>query len=89
MSTAVTPYAVSMVSLIFIEREDPLKSKPKLITAVVLAILVIIIIVQNSHSVAFNFLWLHPQIPLLLLVVLMVALGFVLGMFAGARTKSG
>ena len=77
-----------MVSLIFIEREDPLKSKPKLITALVLTILVIIIIVQNSHSVAFNFLWMHPQMSLLLLVVLMVALGFVLGLFVGARSKS-
>jgi uncharacterized integral membrane protein len=77
-----------MVSLKFIEREDPLKSKSKLITALVLAILVIIIIVQNSHNVAFNFLFWHPQISLLLLVVLMVALGFVLGMITGARSKS-
>lgn len=76
-----------MVNLIFVEREAPLKSKPKLITTLVLAILVIIIIIQNSHNVAFNFLFWHPQISLLLLVVLMVALGFVLGMIAGARSK--
>ena len=65
-----------------------MKSKPKLITVLVLAILVIIVIVQNSHNVAFNFLLWHPEISLLLLVVLMVALGFVLGMIVGARTKS-
>ncbi len=63
-----------------------MKSKPKLITALVLAILVIIIIVQNTQSVAFHFLFWSPQISLLLLVVLMLALGFVLGLFAGRRT---
>jgi uncharacterized integral membrane protein len=78
----------STVNLTFLEREAPMKSKPKLITTLVLAILVIIIIIQNSHNVAFNFFFWHPQISLLLLVVLMVALGFVLGLFVGTRSKS-
>jgi uncharacterized integral membrane protein len=63
-----------------------LKSKPKLITVLVLAILVIVIIVQNTHNVTFNFLFWSPQISLLLLVVLMVATGFVLGLFASRKS---
>jgi uncharacterized integral membrane protein len=80
--------AAAIMSLIFIEREDPLKSKPKLITAIVLAILVIVIIVQNHAYVTFKFLLWDFQMSLLLLVVLMVAVGFVLGMITGARSKS-
>ncbi|UCH82988.1 MAG: DUF1049 domain-containing protein [Candidatus Latescibacterota bacterium] len=64
-----------------------MKSKPKLITTLVLAILLIIIIVQNRSDVIFKFLFWDFPIPLLLLVVLMAALGFVLGLFAANRPK--
>lgn len=47
------------------------------------------VIVQNSNPVRVRFLWMSGQMPAILLLLLTAGAGFVLGLFAARRGKSG
>ncbi|MBU0520118.1 DUF1049 domain-containing protein [bacterium] len=51
----------------------------KTVVLIVVAALVLLLIVQNSHDVFFRFLFWSIDIPLILLTPLLVILGFVSG----------
>lgn len=62
----------------------------KLIAAVLLAVLTIVVLVQNRQSVTFTFLFWKGVVPQLLLVAISLAVGFLGGVFtawlSGRRT---
>ena len=60
---------------------DPLKSR--IIFILVIALLALIILLQNTQQVVFRFLFWSVQASQLLLVVLMLAFGFIIGVVTG------
>jgi len=56
----------------------------KLIAAGVIGVLILIFIVQNTASVAFNFLFFDFTWPVWLMLVITLALGFLGGLLLGA-----
>jgi uncharacterized integral membrane protein len=54
-------------------------SKPKLIAIIVLAILAVIVVVQNTDSVPMKFLFFTTEQPQAVLLFVATALGFALG----------
>jgi len=51
----------------------------KTIILIIVAVLVILLIIQNSHAVFFQFLFWSVDIPLILLTPLLVIIGFIGG----------
>jgi uncharacterized integral membrane protein len=62
--------------------------RPKQIAILVIAVLVVIILFQNLHPVTVEFLVWSPKMPLLILVTILLAIGFVLGMLTFALRKN-
>jgi uncharacterized integral membrane protein len=62
--------------------------KPKIILILVVAVLALIVLLQNTDVVTFHFLFWSKDISQIVLVVLTLALGFALG-FILAKLKSG
>ena len=62
--------------------------KPKIILSLVVAVLALIVLLQNTDVVTFHFLFWSKDISQIVLVVLTLALGFALG-FILAKFKSG
>jgi len=62
--------------------------RPKQIAILVIAVLVVIILFQNLHPVTIEFLVWSPKMPLLILVTILLAIGFVLGMLTFALRKN-
>jgi uncharacterized integral membrane protein len=60
--------------------------KAKLIAILVVVVLALIILVQNSQIVTFRLLFWTAEISQLLLVLLMLAIGFVLGFLIAKLT---
>jgi uncharacterized integral membrane protein len=66
----------------------PLKTKVKIAAGVVLAVLVLIIMFQNTDPVRTMLLFWPVELPLIVLLLLMLAVGFVLGLVsATVRNK--
>lgn len=65
--------------------------KPQTIVSLVIGVLITILIIQNTHSVALKIFFWQPEIPLVILIAIALAAGFVAGMFvksvAGAVSK--
>lgn len=61
--------------------------RPKLIAILIMTVLVLIVLFQNLAPVTMKFLFWSPSMPLLALVVILVAVGFVLGVLACALRK--
>ena len=53
--------------------------RPKLIAILVMVVLVLIVMFQNLEPVTMEFLFWSPSLPLLALVVIVLAVGFVIG----------
>ena len=66
--------------------------KMKLVLILTLSLFLMIIVVQNTTSVQGRFLWFTAEMPVILLLVVTAAVGFVLGlivtMFMKNSTKS-
>ena len=61
--------------------------RPKVAAMLVLAVLVLIILFQNLHPVRIDFLFWSPMVPLLVLVVVLLGVGFVIGLLTCALRK--
>lgn len=57
--------------------------KPRLIFILVIAVLALIVLLQNAQEVALRFLFWSVQTSQIFLVVLMLAFGFILGFVTG------
>jgi uncharacterized integral membrane protein len=57
--------------------------KSRIIFILVIALLALIILLQNTQQVVFRFLFWSVQASQLLLVVLMLAFGFIIGVITG------
>jgi uncharacterized integral membrane protein len=67
--------------------------KPKTIIIIVVTILLAILVIQNTHPVVVNIFFWEPGLPLIILILLLLGIGFVAGFFArnslGAAQKKG
>lgn len=55
--------------------------RPKTIAVIVGAVLVTILIIQNTHSVVLNIFFWEPDFPLVLLLGIIGVIGFIIGFF--------
>lgn len=62
-------------------------NRNKAITIAILAILAIIVILQNTESVRTNILFFSVDMPRALLLISTLIVGFVLGLFTGISKK--
>lgn len=61
--------------------------KPRLIIILVLVVLAIVFIVQNTQLVSVNFLLLEFQMSQIIMIVLMLLIGFFIGYLAAGKQK--
>jgi uncharacterized integral membrane protein len=65
--------------------------KPQTIVSLVIGLLITILVIQNTHSVALKIFFWQPEIPLVILIAIVLAVGFIAGMFvksiAGSSLK--
>lgn len=61
--------------------------KPRLIMILVLVVLAIIFIVQNTQLVSVNFLLLKFQMSQIIMIVLMLLIGFFIGYLIAGKQK--
>ena len=61
--------------------------KPRLIIILVLVVLAIIFIVQNTQLVSVNFLLLKFQMSQIIMIVLMLLIGFFIGYLAAGKQR--
>ncbi len=59
--------------------------KPRMIIILILVLLAIIFIVQNTQVVSVNFLVLKFQMSQIIMIVLMLLIGFFIGYLAGSK----
>lgn len=57
----------------------------RMIVALIILLIAIVFMVQNTASATVNVLWMHPSMPLWLLMVIM----FILGMLLGGAVRGG
>jgi uncharacterized integral membrane protein len=62
--------------------------RPKVIAIIVIAILALIILLQNMATVTFSLFFWQVQVSQLLLVVIMLVIGYVLGYLTAKLSKS-
>jgi uncharacterized integral membrane protein len=60
--------------------------KPRLIAILVVVVLALIILLQNTHVTAFRLLFWKTEMSLVVLVLLVLLIGLVLGFVAGRLT---
>ncbi len=60
--------------------------KAKLIAILVIVVLALIILIQNAHTVTFELLFWKAEISQVLLVLIMLAIGFLLGFLIAKLT---
>ena len=53
--------------------------KPKTVVIIIIVTMTAIFILQNTHPVAVNILFFSPEFPLVVLIGIMLAIGFVVG----------
>ncbi|HNW27736.1 MAG TPA: LapA family protein [Spirochaetota bacterium] len=56
--------------------------KPKTIALIVSVVLLAILVIQNTHSVALHIFFWAPEIPMIILIMLVMGTGFGLGFFS-------
>jgi uncharacterized integral membrane protein len=61
--------------------------KPKTILAIVIFVLLLILALQNTQTVSFQFLFWSLTLSRILIIPLFILLGFVLGMIVGKGKK--
>ena len=61
--------------------------KPRVIIILLLVVLAIIFIVQNTHVVSVDFLFLKFQMSQIIMIVLMLMIGFFIGYLARGKQK--
>ncbi|MGD8538017.1 MAG: LapA family protein [Candidatus Aminicenantes bacterium] len=62
--------------------------KPRLVIILLLVVLAIIFIVQNTHIVSVNFLFLKFQMSQIIMIVLMLLIGFFIGYLVAGKKKN-
>ncbi len=55
---------------------------PKTVILIVLAVLLTILVIQNTHSVALHIFFWAPELPLIILIILVMGIGVGLGFFS-------
>ena len=63
--------------------------KPKLVAFLALAILIVVVIVQNSDTVTLRFLFWHLNMSRILLLTFAVLVGFAMGVLVAKLPKGG
>jgi uncharacterized integral membrane protein len=53
--------------------------KPKTIVSLIIGVLIAILIIQNTHAVALKIFFWQPEMPLIILIVLVLVVGFIAG----------
>jgi uncharacterized integral membrane protein len=67
-----------------------MKPKPRTIVLIVIIVLFLIILIQNSRTTPINLLlWEVAQLPLFLLIIVVMLVGFVLGWFGHVAYNRG
>jgi len=61
--------------------------KPRIIIILLLVILAVVFIVQNTHVVSVNFLVLKFQMSQIIMIVLMLLIGFFIGYLVAGKQK--
>ena len=61
--------------------------KPRIIIILLLVILAVVFIVQNTHVVSVNFLLLKFQMSQIIMIVLMLLIGFFIGYLVAGKQK--
>jgi uncharacterized integral membrane protein len=61
--------------------------KPKTIIIIVIAALMTIFAMQNTHAVVVNILFWHPEFPLILLICIFLGAGFAAGYLVGGISQ--
>ena len=56
--------------------------KPQTIVTIIIGVLIAILVIQNTHSVVLNIYFWQPEMPLVILVVVVLAAGFIAGYLA-------
>ena len=56
--------------------------KPKTIAIIIAAVLLTILVIQNTHSVVINIFFWKPDFPMIILILLLLVIGFIAGFFA-------
>ncbi|HOT43411.1 MAG TPA: LapA family protein [Spirochaetota bacterium] len=56
--------------------------KPKTIALIVMTILLTILVIQNTHSIALHIFFWAPEFPLIIVIIIIMGAGFGLGFFA-------
>lgn len=57
--------------------------KPKTIFIIVIVVLLTIFAMQNTHAIVVNLLFWHPDFPLIIMILMLLAAGFVAGYLVG------
>jgi uncharacterized integral membrane protein len=60
----------------------------KQLAAIILVILCLILLVQNSRLIDVNFLFFHPALPLSLLILIVLLMGVLLGYWLNRRKRT-
>jgi uncharacterized integral membrane protein len=61
--------------------------RPRIIIILLLIVLAIIFIIQNTHVVSVNFLFLKFQMSQIIMIVLMLLIGFFIGYLVAGKKK--
>ena len=61
--------------------------RPKLIAILIMAVLILVVLFQNLDKVTIKFLFWSPSMPLLALVVILLVVGFVMGLLTCALRR--
>ena len=72
---------------IFLSKEGGVTVKPRVIIILLLVILAIVFIVQNTHVVSVDFLFLTLQMSQIIMIVLMLLIGFFIGYLVAGKKK--
>ena len=79
--------AKSTLKWIFQVKKGGKAVKPRIIIILLLVILAIVFIVQNTHVVSVDFLFLKFQMSQIIMIVLMLLIGFFIGYLVAGKQK--
>jgi uncharacterized integral membrane protein len=64
-------------------------NKVKLVSILALSLILLLIVVQNTAPVQGHFLWFTAEMPVIVLLLLTAAIGFMLGLIVALFAQSG
>jgi len=61
----------------------------KLVSILVISVILALVVIQNTTPVMGRFLWFTAEVPVIVLLLVTAAGGFILGLLVALRVKSG